>query len=226
MIELCNVEVFAGSSTSPETRILGPLSLRSEARRIGIIGPNGSGKSTLCRLLAGIVKPGVGTVTVSASQASQTTGMRGGVAMLFSEPDAQILLPTVLEDVEFSLRDLPRSERTPRALQILERLGIAHLRDRLCHTLSGGEKQLLALAAVLATDPHTIVFDEPTTLLDLRNRRRFRELLGSLTQNFVLATHQLDLLDVCERVFVVNSGQIVYDAEPARAVDYYVNEVA
>ncbi|WP_369811075.1 energy-coupling factor ABC transporter ATP-binding protein [Quadrisphaera sp. DSM 44207] len=193
-------------------------------RRIGLIGANGSGKSTLARTLNGLVVPTEGAVEVDGLDTrEQGAAVRRRVGFVFSDPDAQIVMPTVAEDVAFSLRRarLPRAEADRRVAQVLERFGLAGLEDSPAHLLSGGQKQLLALAAVLVLEPSVLVLDEPTTLLDLRNARRITRLVADLPQQVVLVTHHLDLLDDVERVLVLEEGRVVADAPPAAAVAAY-----
>jgi biotin transport system ATP-binding protein len=145
------------------------------------------------------------------------------VGFVFTDPDAQIVMPTVAEDVAFSLRRhrLPRVEVDRRVAEVLVRFGLAEHADHPCHLLSGGQKQLLALAAVLVTEPSVLVMDEPTTLLDLRNARRVAELVAGLPQQVVLVTHHLELLDGFDRVLVMDDGRVVADGEPAAALAAY-----
>jgi len=104
---------------------------------------------------------------------------------------------------------------------VLERYGLAGHADHPAHLLSGGQKQLLAIAGVLVMQPARIVFDEPTTLLDLVNARRVAELIAALEQQVVVVTHHLDLLDAFDRVLVVDGGRVVEDAPPGPAVAAY-----
>lgn len=192
--------------------------------RIGVIGSNGSGKSTFARLLNGLVKPSEGRVTVDGFDTRREGGkVRRKVGFIFTDPDNQIVMPTVAEDVAFSLRRLKLSpdEARDRVAEALERFGLAGHADHPAHLLSGGQKQLLALASVLAAQPETIVCDEPTTLLDLRNTRRVGTLLSQLPQRVVLVTHDLDLLDEYDRVLVFDEGSLIIDDKPAPAVAAY-----
>ena len=109
-----------------------------------------------------------------------------------------------------------------RALLELADFGIAHLADSPAHLLSGGEKQLLALASVLVSEPALVVCDEPTTLLDLRNARRIGERLASMAPALVLVTHHLDQLDGFDRVLVVHEGRVVADDTPDAARAAYL----
>jgi len=205
------VELDGVSHAFGPRQVLSDVDLVLDEPRIGIVGANGSGKSTLARMLNGLVT------------ASDAAAVRRRVGFVFTDPDAQIVMPTVAEDVAFSLRRrrLPRAELDAQVAVALDRFGLAHLSDQPCHRLSGGEKQLLALAAVLVTDPELVVCDEPTTLLDARNARRVSAILAGLSQQVVMVTHQLDALAGFDRVLVVERGRVVADGSPAEALGAY-----
>jgi biotin transport system ATP-binding protein len=212
---------YAGAS---DRLVLDELTVRLEQQRIGVIGANGSGKSTFARLLNGLVLPTAGTVTVDGLDTRrQGREVRRRVGFCFTDPDAQIVMPTVAEDVGFSLRKrgLSKTELRARVESALSTYGLAGHADHPAHLLSGGQKQLLALAAVLVTEPSVLVLDEPTTLLDLRNARMIGELLATLPQQVVLATHQLELLAGYDRVLVFDEGRLVFDGAVDDAVGYY-----
>lgn len=229
MIELQGVRVEvavprAGGSPQVKT-LLGDVELVLAERRIAVIGANGSGKSTLLRLLNGLVLPTSGRVLVDGlDTARQGRAVRGLVGFVFTDPMAQLLLATPQEDVELSLRAgvRDRAERSRRARELLVSRGLAHVAEQSVYDLSGGERQLVALTSVLASGPRIVVADEPTTLLDLRNRNRVREALLGLDQQLVLATHDLELASECERVLVVDEGRIVADGTAGDAVAAYL----
>jgi biotin transport system ATP-binding protein len=219
MIELVDVTHRYGSRV-----VLRSVSVRLTEQRIGVIGANGSGKSTFARLLNGLVVPSDGQVLVDGLDTRRRGAeVRKRVGFVFTDPDAQVVMPTVAEDVAFGLRrrGLSRAEIDRRVASALSRYGLAEYADHPAHLLSGGQKQLLALAGVLATEPSTLVCDEPTTLLDLRNTRLVHDLLAELPQRVVLVTHHLDLLDGYERVLVFHEGQLVADGPPATSVAMY-----
>jgi biotin transport system ATP-binding protein len=208
-----------------ERVVLRDVDLVLAERRIGIVGANGSGKSTLARLLNGLVVPTQGRVLVDGlDTAREGAAVRRRVGFVFTDPDAQIVMPTVAEDVAFSLRrsDLGRAARAARVSETLTRFGLAAHADHPAHLLSGGQKQLLALAAVLVTEPAVLVCDEPTTLLDARNARRVAALLAGLPQQVVLVTHHLDQVTGFDRVLVVEEGAVVADGPPAAALAAYM----
>lgn len=216
---------FEGVGHSYEQRtVLREVSLRLGEQRVGFVGANGSGKSTLARAINGLVLPTSGRVRVDGRDTT-TDGraVRRRVGFVFTNPDSQIVMPTAAEDVAFSLRrkGVPTSERTRRAHELLAGNGLAGYADHPAHQLSGGQKQLLALTAMLALEPDVLVCDEPTTLLDLRNKRDFARRLARLPQQVVLVTHDLDLLDDFERVVVLDEGRVVADDVPREALRAY-----
>lgn len=206
-----------------ERVVLAEITAELTEQRVGIIGANGSGKSTLARLINGLVEPTSGTVTVDGLDTVRDgAAVRRRVGFIFPDPDAQIVMPTVVEDVEFSLRGRRRdADRRAEALAALDRFGLADHADHPAYLLSSGQKQLLAMASILATRPAILVCDEPTTLLDLRHSRRIVELLAGLDQQVVLVTHHLDLLTGWDRVLVIDQGRLVADGEPAPTIAWY-----
>lgn len=206
------------------TPVLSEVTVRFDEHRVGVIGANGSGKSTFARMLNGLVMPTRGQVLVDGRDTGrQAREIRRRVGFCFTDPSAQILMPTVREDLAFSLRGrgLDRQEIRDRVTETLARFGLDALREQPAHKLSGGQRQLLALAAVLITEPELVVMDEPTTLLDLANAVHVRRLVSGLAAQVVLVTHQLDLLDDVDRVLVFHEGRLVFDGDPAPAVAHY-----
>ena len=207
-----------------ERVVLSDLDLRLTERRIGIVGANGSGKSTFARLLNGLVVPTSGSVRVDGLDTrAHVREVRRRVGFVFQDPDAQIVHPTVAEDVGYGLENqgVPPAERAERVAEVLERYGLAGHADHPAHLLSGGQKQLLAIAGVLVMRPVRIVFDEPTTLLDLVNTRRVAQVIEALGQQVVVVTHDLDLLDGFDRVLVIDEGRVVADGPPDASVTAY-----
>jgi biotin transport system ATP-binding protein len=207
-----------------ERVVLRDLSLELDEPRIGIIGANGSGKSTFARLLNGLVVPTAGTVRIDDLDTRRHgAAVRRRVGFVFSDPDAQIVMPTVREDVAFSLRrsDLDGPQREAAVQETLTRFGLQDHADQAAHLLSSGQKQLLAMAAVTVTRPAVLVCDEPTALLDLVNTARVARLLRTLPQQVVLVTHHLDLLVDFDRVLIIDDGAVVHDGDPAGAIERY-----
>jgi len=209
--------------------VLAGIDLTLTEPRVGVIGANGSGKSTFARLLNGLVVPEEGQVLVDGLDTrSQVRAVRRRVGFVFQDPDAQIVYPTVAEDVAYGLENqgVPAAERAERVAEVLARYGLAGHADHPAHLLSGGQKQLLAIAGVLVMRPARVVFDEPTTLLDLINARRIARIIDELEQQVVVVTHQLDLLDGFDRVLVIDRGRVAADDAPGPAVAAYRRLVA
>ncbi|WP_461174818.1 energy-coupling factor ABC transporter ATP-binding protein [Arthrobacter sp. Z1-9] len=219
------VTVAVETDHAPEPKVLlNGVHLRLEERRVGVIGANGSGKSTLLRLVNGLVQPTAGTVSVDGDDTVRAVRkVRRSVGFVFTDPLSQLVMPTGREDVELSLRRSVKNgaERRNRAEAALERLGLLHLADQSIYELSGGERQLMALAAVLAVDPAVLVLDEPSTLLDLRNRELLRRTLSGLDQQIIMSTHDLDLALEMDRVLVIEQGKVTFDGGPAQALAAY-----
>jgi biotin transport system ATP-binding protein len=212
------------------TTALDDVSLKLDQKRIGVIGLNGSGKSTFARLLNGLVKPTSGTISVGGiNPATDAKAARAQTGFIFSNPDVQIIMPTVIEDVAFSLRGsgLKKADVEAKARDILKRFDIEHLADQAAHSLSSGQKQLLAICAILITEPKLIVADEPTALLDLVNSRRIaRTLLSDLPQQIVLVTHDLELVSDCDIILRFAGAKLVQIGEPAAVISSYLAENA
>jgi biotin transport system ATP-binding protein len=218
------IEARGVSHRYGDRTVLVDLDVQLSEQRIGVVGANGSGKSTFARLLNGLVLPTSGTVTVDGLDTrSQGREVRRRVGFCFTDPDAQIVMPTVAEDVAFGLRrrGLTRAEVHDRVAAALSASGLAGHADHPAHLLSGGQKQMLALTAVLVTEPALLVMDEPTTLLDLRNAQQVSRVVAGLPQQVLLVTHHLDLLDGFDRVLVFDGGRLVGDDTPAAAVACY-----
>ncbi len=181
---------------------------------IGIIGGNGAGKSTLLQHLNGCLMPSKGNVLFDGRPVARETlaEIRRSVGMVFQDPDDQLFMPTVFDDVAFGLLHLEVSSENiaERVRTALERVSMSHLSDRPPYKLSGGEKRAVAIATVLALSPDILVLDEPTSNLDPRGRRRLIKLLRGFDQTRIIATHDLELVvEVCPRVIVLDGGRIV-----------------
>ncbi|GBO54135.1 ATPase component NikO of energizing module of nickel ECF transporter [Pseudanabaena sp. lw0831] len=193
--------------------------------RVGLIGANGSGKSTLLLHLNGILMPHQGEIVVGELlvTSSNFAAIRNFVGLVFQNPDDQLFMPTVWEDVAFGLMNqgLRGDELKARVAEALVAVGldVAKYRERLSHNLSGGEKKRVAIAGVLAMQPQVLVFDEPSAQLDPRSRRQLIQLLQTLPETQLIATHDLDLvLELCDRTVVLSEGEIVYDGATKRVL--------
>lgn len=223
MVEMENVEVEVDGR-----RLLTVSRLSLDERRVAVIGENGSGKSTFSRLINGLRLPTRGHVkTCGYDTRTHPREVRKHVGMVFQNADSQIVFPIVEEDVAFGPRNhgFSKDAALRAASDALALLGLEALSKRQTHLLSGGEKQLVALAGVLAMRPHLIILDEPTTLLDLRNRTRVARAVDELTASVLVVTHDLDLVSDFDRALVFRDGRIVIDDTPTPAIARYVHDM-
>lgn len=218
------VTYHALDATGQSVEILKPTTLNLTERRVAFIGANGSGKSTLLRMLNALILPTSGTVYIGESTTSKNhRDIRKRVGFVFTDPDAQFVMPTAKEDISLSLKrsGVPRKNRSETATSHLKRFNLDHLADVPVSQLSGGQKQLLALAGVIAINPELVVCDEPTTLLDLKHSALVANMLESLPQQVIFATHDLELAQRAERVIVIDEGAVAFDGPPETAVVFY-----
>lgn len=208
------------------TQALNKLNLSiGAAERVALVGANGSGKSTLLLHFNGLLTPQMGEVIVGdmAIEPQNLTAIRNFVGLVFQNPDDQLFMPTVWEDVTFGPlnQGLRGDQLTQRATQALQAVGLnpEHYGPRNANNLSGGEKKRVAMAGVLAMNPQVLVLDEPSAQLDPRSRRQLIHLLDRLPLTQLIATHDLDLaLELCSRTIVLSQGQIVFDGETERVL--------
>ena len=208
-----------------DTAVLQDVSLDLEARTVAVIGENGSGKSTFARLIGGLLPRTSGQLGIlGLDPARRAAELRRRIAIVFSNPDAQIIMPTVAEDVAFSLRAdrLRPAELTERVATAMERFGLAGLAERPSHDLSGGQKQMLALCGAFVRNPELVIADEPTAYLDARNARRVADHLFEDTgHRLVLVTHDLALAARCDQAVLFAGGSLVAHGEPDGIIARY-----
>jgi len=195
-----------------------------EGEPVALVGANGAGKTSLFLAVTGLLPLTAGSIRVAGIElGAKTAGeVRRRVGMVFQNPDDQLFMPTVYEDVAFGPRNFgtPEPEIRPLVEGTLGRLGIARLAGRSPLKLSGGEKRLCALAAVLAMRPAYLLLDEPTAFLDLKSRRALIDALGALPQAKLIATHDLPLAaSACSRALLLRDGRCAeYGALDAAAL--------
>ncbi len=189
---------------------------------VALVGANGSGKSTLARLLNGLIRPAPGEALVDGKSTADPANLdriRETVGMVFQNPDSQIVATTVGDDIAFGLENMgiPPDEIERRIEETARRFGVAELLGREPHWLSGGQKQRTVLAGVVALRPRVLVLDEPTSMLDSRSQREFRELIDELWRDgatIVYITHLMEEIVTAPRLVALQDGAIVYDGAP------------
>ena len=207
--------------------ILSDVSLRLTERRIGIVGRNGSGKTSLLRLMAGLVTPTAGTVRVDGiDPARDRKAMLRRLGILFQNPDHQILMPTVVEELAFGLRQMGQPDAEARARAALAAEGRVHWADQPVSTLSQGQKQWLCLMAVLMMEPATILLDEPFAALDLPTEARLQRRLAGLPQRLVTISHAPAAVADCDRVIWLEQGRVRADGAAGPVLAAFGAEMA
>lgn len=186
--------------------------------RVALLGPNGAGKTTLVLHLNGILTPTGGSVTIGGLAASRDRAVlaeiRRRVGIVFQDPDDQLFLPTVAEDVAFGPANLGLrgAELAARVDEALAAVGMGEHRDRAPHHLSFGQRRRVAVATVLAMHPEILVLDEPSSNLDPAARRELAEILRGLPVTLLMVTHDLPYaLELCDRAVILDQGRIVAD---------------
>lgn len=191
----------------------------NQGETIGIVGANGAGKSTLMKLITGLLTATEGHLTVAGMDVNRKNikSIRKKVGYTFQDPDNQLFMPSVYEDVAFSARQEKKSEEAIRQIvqKALAEVGGQHLADKASYKMSGGEKRLITLATVFASEPEILILDEPSVGLDPRARRQLIRLLAKRKETKIIATHDMDMaLTLCDRVVVLYNGQIQANDTP------------
>ncbi len=204
-------------------QVLKGISFRiTHGEKVALVGANGAGKSTLLLQFNGCLLPEAGRVRIGEMPVTKKTlkHVRRTVGLIFQDPDDQLFMPLVYDDVAFGPLNLGLSpeEVDKQVMQALAAVGAVHLKDRPPYHLSGGEKRAVAIAAVLSLAPAILVMDEPSSNLDPKTRRQLIELLKTFEHSLIIATHDLDLvLDLCPRTIVLKEGRVAADG-PTREI--------
>ena len=192
-----------------------------QGERVAILGPNGSGKSTLILLIAGLLTPSKGEITVFGQKTTSKDfqKFRSRIGMVFQDPDDQLFTPSVIEDIEYGPKNLklPEEDVKQRSAHVLDKMGIQHLRNRPPHRLSFGEKKKVSLATALVLKPELLILDEPTANLDLVSRRGLLETLNELNKEgttIIVSTHDVEALpELADRIIVISHGSVAGEGE-------------
>ena len=215
-IEIKNLEVVLN-----DTKVLSNISLSiKEGEYICIVGKNGSGKTTFVKTLNGIISPTLGDVEVldmNTKDEDRIIEIRKNVGMVFQNPDNQMVASLVEEDVAFGLENIgiETSEMHKRVHEALNKVGIEHLKDQNINKLSGGQKQKVCIAGILAMKPRIMIFDEPTSMLDPYAREDILNEIYRLNKDehitIIHITHFMEEIEKADRVILLNDGKIVRD---------------
>lgn len=186
----------------------------NKGETIGLIGSNGAGKSTLIKLMVGILNANEGEIIVDGIQICKKSlkEVRKKVGVVFQNPDNQLFMKNVYDDIAFGLRNIKMSEDDikVKVTDIANKLNIEELLYKSPNNLSGGEKRKVSIGTVIAMDPSYILFDEPTSFLDPKGKRLFIETIKNLNTTKIIATHDLDMVrNICDRIIVLNKGLVV-----------------
>ena len=201
------------------TKALSGINLGINAKeRVAIIGANGAGKSTLLMTLNGTLLVDKGSIFIDGNPVSKKSlkDIRKKVGMVFQDSDDQLFMPTVFDDITFGPLNMALSpdEVEKIADKIMEELDIIHLKERPPYKLSGGEKRKVAIATILSMSPDILVFDEPTSNLDIKNRRNLINIIKKINKTLLISSHDLEfLLEVCNRCILIDEGKIIADGK-------------
>ena len=202
----------------PDMSVLRGIDLQiNEGETVGLIGPNGVGKTTLFHTICGLLKPTGGSVSLFDNEV-KLKRFNPDVGLLFQYPDDQLFSPSVSADIAFGEENMGLEPDAvgSKVKAAMEKTGICHLADRPPHQLSGGQKRMVAIAGILAMSPKLVIYDEPSANLDMRSRRRLINFIKESEETVLVASHDLEMiLELCDRVIVLNEGQIVADGTPA-----------
>ena len=185
-----------------------------EGQRLGLAGPNGAGKTTLLRLMLGLERPRAGAIYFRGQKLEREKDfypLRREVGLVFQDPDDQLFCPTVEEDLAFGPLNLGlgRKEVARRVKEVLALLGLEGFEKRYTYKLSGGEKRLVALGAVLTMKPRFLFLDEPTGDLDFSNIKKLVSILKESVPSYLVVSHDLSFLEeVSQEILWLEGGQL------------------
>lgn len=186
----------------------------AKGERVAIIGENGSGKSTLIFLLSGLLKPSKGEVRILGFSKNEIEEIRRRVGVVFQNPDDFLFNPTVRDELLYVPRQLKMSKEEMEKIvrEFSKIFGLEDILNKPPFRLSGGEKKKVEIASVLVYKPEIIFLDEPTANVDAKTRKIIREIIKGYEGSVVVATHEIDVAKLCERVVVMKKGRIIADS--------------
>lgn len=211
----CSLNLRDVSARAGEISLFENLNLNlSHKEKLAVIGANGVGKSTLLEIMGGLREPGGGFVEIFHEKMNGLEDFkkyRREIGYLFQNSDDQFICPVALDDVSFDLLacGLAKNDAREAARNMLERLGVGHLANKIVYKLSGGEKKLVALAGALVKEPKILLLDEPTAGLDSKMQLRLVEILSGLDVSQVIVSHDLNFIDrLANSLYVLRDGSL------------------
>lgn len=214
MIKIENLTV---RYSAKERNVIDGITLSiGRGEKVALLGDNGAGKTTLLLTIVGILPISGGTIRVNGIEVNKKNidSVRKNVGFVFQNPDDQLFMPTVAQDIAFGMKNYGASEAeiAEKRGRVTASLGISDLENSMVHKLSGGEKRLAAMAGILVMSPDAILLDEPTSFLDMKARNRLIAHLNALTQSMVIATHDMDFAKkTCSRAIFLSGGKVYAD---------------
>lgn len=210
MIDLKNVSVIYDQEVNAIRNI--NLMIK-ENKCTFIIGENGSGKSTLLSTLVGLVE-NTGSIIIDNLELNKQNlkEIRNQVGLVIQNPDNQLFMATVYDDIAFGLINQGRNQDEIKLIidDIADKLKISDLLKRSSSKLSGGQKRMVALATVLVMKPKVILMDEPSSFLDAKSRRNLIEIIKTLDETIIIASHDLDMaIDISDEIVLLNKGKVI-----------------
>ena len=194
-----------------------------ENEKVALLGSNGSGKSTLLRILAALYFPNKGEYFFENEKVTKKIAkkLRPKIGILFQNPDSMIFNPTVYDEIAFSLKEFGFKNIEERVKEIAKEFNLEKFLNKSPINLSGGEKQKVMLASILAYEPKVLLLDEPTTAMDPKTTGWFIDFLLDLNKTIILATHDLAVAyETCDRAIVLDeSHKIIYDGDMEKLME-------
>lgn len=218
MIEIKNLTVEYGGR-----KILDDISFTlAKGERLALMGENGAGKTTLLYAIKGLIDSYKGSIAISGVDIKNNISVQKKCALLFQNPDDQIFMPTVYQDIYFGAKNCfeSKAEAEQKTEEAIKKYGLDGLKNRSVHELSGGEKRSLTLAGAMVTEPECLLLDEPFTYLDMRAKRRLIKELSQMENSMLLVTHDIsDALALCTRAVVIKNGKIYRETETKKLAE-------
>ena len=218
MIEIKNLTVEYNGR-----KILDDISLTlAKGEKLALMGENGAGKTTLLHAIKGLLPSYKGTIAICGSDIRKDTSVQKKCALLFQNPDDQIFMPAVYQDIYFGAKNCFENEEEAekKTEEAIKKYGLDGLRSRSVYELSGGEKRSLTLAGAMVTEPECLLLDEPFTYLDMRAKRHLIKELLQMKNSMLLVTHDIsDATALCTRAVIIKNGKIYRETETKKLTE-------